>query len=126
MTEKPKILEKVEELSDLIADLGADQTAINSEINIDPIKLEDEDSEELVFDFIVGNDFRVRSEDMETYCRCDYGGENIHCYARISDNGTLIYTKDDPSQKHDSLFNSCILRQYLTVLAAGLRRKKND
>ena len=110
MTKKPRILKKVEELSDQIAKFVAG----DEDLEIEP---ENIDRASVSY----WPDFRVqpRVESTGDQCRCFYGGEEIHCYK----DETII---EDCSEKElkwpDKLLNGCIVRQYTEIFLKGEKK----
>jgi hypothetical protein len=119
MTNEPKILEKVEELSDEIADF-----IVDPEYYDNPIEVADVSGFNL--EILFKPDFKVAiATPDKSYCSCNYGGEEIRCPKDSSTYMTVIEGKDrKPKDQSFSLFDDCKVRHYAELGVAGFRRQK--
>lgn len=109
MTPKPRILKKVEELSDQIANFMEQPNPDEPRPNPDPTLV---DKDNVLF----WPDFLVDPEPAR--CICYHGGKALHC----KENKTQIedyadHFKDLP----EKLFPNCIVRKYADVYKAGMK-----
>lgn len=121
--EKPKILKKVEELSDEIADFVVDPDYYDNPMEVSEVSgFNLEVNSEILF----RPDFKVAiATPDKSYCSCNYGGEQIRCHKDSSRYMTVLEGEDKkPKDQEFSLFDDCQVRQYAEMAAKGFKREQ--
>lgn len=110
MTPKPKILKKVEELSEHLAEF-MDRCDSVSKVMMPSLV----DRDKVLFwpDFLVNPGSAEGFED----CTCYYGGETLGC----RNNQTQIESGHQVKDLPEKLFPNCIVRKYADVYKAGMK-----
>ena|GEM_PF-6915429 len=112
MTKKPRIIKKVEELSDEITKAATS----DNELREAPQPIDGDDA-------IYWPDFRVSPKGEGKDCMCFYGGESIMCHA----NSTLItYESGKQNNLSDRLYDGCVVRKHAEIFLKGIGAEEQE
>ncbi len=122
MKPKPKILKKVEELSDQIADFVVDPKNPDNSLEITATPVPEEG-----YILLQINDVTFKKFLGSGGCSCNYDGEQILCHNDPSFTSYIWKKEDEKWQNYGAcLFRNCRVRQYAEIFLDGLKRKEQE